>query len=239
MSVSPVTGRHSPITAGISCVGRPGVNFLAESAFHRLHSGQRGRGLLNFLRQNDWQLLRAGYAQTPLSNWFLPSHREEAQSGLEDLQVADRHHARLPYPLSEMEATLSGLSSGTDSGKGRSGQHVQCSRMPSAVFRLEFISIRDSLASALPLFSWAGKGFAPQSASGVGPAGDSLATRSKGLRLRWRRGSGPNFASAWRTTLSTIPRLCRRFLIRRQLASFSPDTWQGPTAVINFFDGWC
>ncbi len=86
----------------------PGVNFLAESAFHHLHSGQRGRGLLNFLRQNDWQLLRAGYAQTPLSNWFLPSHREEAQSGLEDLQVADRHHARLPYPLSEMEATWSG-----------------------------------------------------------------------------------------------------------------------------------
>ena len=73
-----------------------------------MHNGQRGRGLLNFLRQDDWQLLRAGQGETPLLNWFLPPHREEAQSGLEDLETADQHHARLPYPLSEMEATLSG-----------------------------------------------------------------------------------------------------------------------------------
>jgi len=86
----------------------PGVNFLAESAFQHLHNGQRGRGLLNFLRQDDWQLLRAGHNETPLLSWFLPPHREEAQSGLEDLKAADRHHARLPYPLSEMEATWSG-----------------------------------------------------------------------------------------------------------------------------------
>ena len=86
----------------------PGVNFLAESAFQHLRKGQRGRGLLNFLRQDDWQLLRAGYAQTQLLKWFLPPHREEAQSGLEDLKAADQHHARLPYPLSEMEATWSG-----------------------------------------------------------------------------------------------------------------------------------
>jgi asparagine synthase (glutamine-hydrolysing) len=86
----------------------PGVNLLAEKAFQYLHNGQRGRGLLNFLRQDDWQLLRAGHTQTPLLNWFLPPHREEAQSGLEDLKATDQHHARLPYPLSEMEATWSG-----------------------------------------------------------------------------------------------------------------------------------
>ena len=86
----------------------PGVNLLAESAFQHLHNGRRGRGLLNFLRQNDWQLLRAGHNDTKLVNWFLLPHREEAQSGLADLETADRRHARLPYPLSEMEATFSG-----------------------------------------------------------------------------------------------------------------------------------
>jgi asparagine synthase (glutamine-hydrolysing) len=85
----------------------PGVNFLAARAFRHSHDGQRGRGLLNFLRQDDWQLLRAGHNET-LANWFLPPHREEALSGLADLETADRHHARLPYPLSEMEATWSG-----------------------------------------------------------------------------------------------------------------------------------
>jgi len=86
----------------------PGVNFLAERAFQHYHNGWRGKGLLNFLRQDDWQLLRAGHAQTPLLKWFLPPHREEAQSGLAELETADRHHARLSYPLSEMEATLFG-----------------------------------------------------------------------------------------------------------------------------------
>ncbi len=85
-----------------------GINFLAQSAFQHLHNGRRGRGLVNFLRHNDWQLLRAGHNETPLLNWFLPPHREEAQSGLADLESADRRHARLPYPLSEMEATFSG-----------------------------------------------------------------------------------------------------------------------------------
>jgi asparagine synthase (glutamine-hydrolysing) len=86
----------------------PGINFLAESAFQQLQDGWRGRGWLNFLRQDDWQLLRAGHSQTPLLKWFLPPHRQEAQSGLADLEAADRHHARLPYPISQMEATFSG-----------------------------------------------------------------------------------------------------------------------------------
>jgi asparagine synthase (glutamine-hydrolysing) len=86
----------------------PGINPLAERAFQHYRTGWRGRGLLNFLRQDDWQLLRAGRGETPLLQWFLPAHREEARSGLAELESADRRHARLPYPLSEMEATLSG-----------------------------------------------------------------------------------------------------------------------------------
>jgi asparagine synthase (glutamine-hydrolysing) len=86
----------------------PGRNFLAKKAFQHYPEGWRGRGLLNFLRQDDGQLLRAGHSRTPLLQWFLPPHREEAQAGLAELEAADRHHARLPYPLSWMEATLCG-----------------------------------------------------------------------------------------------------------------------------------
>jgi asparagine synthase (glutamine-hydrolysing) len=86
----------------------PGVNFLAERAFRHYHDGWRGRGLLNFLRQDDGQLLRAGHAQTPLLKWFLPPHREEVQAGLAELEAADRRHARLAYPRSGIEATLFG-----------------------------------------------------------------------------------------------------------------------------------
>jgi asparagine synthase (glutamine-hydrolysing) len=86
----------------------PGVNFLAEKAFRHYHEGWRGRGLLNFLRRDDWQLLRAGHAQPSMLKWFLPPHREEARSGLAELETADRRHARLSYPLSGMEATLFG-----------------------------------------------------------------------------------------------------------------------------------
>jgi asparagine synthase (glutamine-hydrolysing) len=85
----------------------PGINFLAEKAFQHYPNGWRGRGLLNFLRQDDGQLLRS-HVQTPLLTWFLPPHREEAQSGLAELEAAELHHARLPYPLSAMEATFSG-----------------------------------------------------------------------------------------------------------------------------------
>jgi asparagine synthase (glutamine-hydrolysing) len=86
----------------------PGINFLAERAFQHYHSGWRGRGLLNFLRQDDFQLLRAGHTQTPILKWFFPAHREEAQSGLAELETADRRHARLPYPRSAMEAAWFG-----------------------------------------------------------------------------------------------------------------------------------
>jgi|SRR5579872_15756 len=86
----------------------PGVNFLAEKAFEHYRDGWRGRGLVNFLRHNDWQLLRAGQGQTTLLKWFLPPHCEQAEAGLAELETAHRHHSRLSYPRSAMEATLFG-----------------------------------------------------------------------------------------------------------------------------------
>jgi asparagine synthase (glutamine-hydrolysing) len=86
----------------------PGINFLSEKAFEHYPEGWRGRGLLNFLRQDDEQLLRAGRTHTSLLKWFLPPHRAEAQAGLAELETADQHHARLAYPRSWMEAVLSG-----------------------------------------------------------------------------------------------------------------------------------
>ena len=85
----------------------PGVNSLAERTFEHYPEAWRGRGLLNFLRQDDGQLLRAGRTK-PVLEWFLPPHGEEAQSGLEELETVDQHHARLTYPRSGMEATLFG-----------------------------------------------------------------------------------------------------------------------------------
>jgi asparagine synthase (glutamine-hydrolysing) len=86
----------------------PGVNQIAETALRAMGEGWRGRGLVNFLRQDDWQLLRGGSSGSPITKWFLPPYRQEAEFGLNELEVADRHHARLAYPLSGMEAALSG-----------------------------------------------------------------------------------------------------------------------------------
>ena len=86
----------------------PGVNSLAGKVFQHYRDGWRGRGLLDFLRQDDGQLLRAGRGLGPLPQWFLPPHRQEAQAGLAELEVADMRHARLPFPLSGIEATLFG-----------------------------------------------------------------------------------------------------------------------------------
>ena len=84
----------------------PGVNFLAERAFQHYQDGWRGRGLLDFLRHDDRQLLRAPHSQEPPLAWFHPAHRAAAAAGLAELETADRLHARLAYPLSVMEATF-------------------------------------------------------------------------------------------------------------------------------------
>ncbi len=85
-----------------------GINFLAKNLLDFYPSRWRGRNLLNFLRQDDSQLLNGSRAEAQLLKTFFPPHRDEASFGLEELGKGERYHARLSYPRSEMEATLSG-----------------------------------------------------------------------------------------------------------------------------------
>jgi asparagine synthase (glutamine-hydrolysing) len=64
--------------------------------------------MLNFLRRNDWQLLHPADNRHQIQSAFLLAHRDEAGAGLTDLESAERHHARLAFPLSAMESMLSG-----------------------------------------------------------------------------------------------------------------------------------
>ena len=67
--------------------------------------------------------------------------------------------------------------------------------------------------------------------------------------IRWREKQGftPPLASWLRTELhervendlANYPVALREILIQRQRASFLLGTWREPTAVTNFFDGWC
>jgi asparagine synthase (glutamine-hydrolysing) len=86
----------------------PGINFTAGRVLQHYPAGWRGRGLLNFLRQDDCDLLHANQAHDHLLKSFLPPRREEAEAGMAELETATQRHARLSYPRSEMEATLSG-----------------------------------------------------------------------------------------------------------------------------------
>jgi asparagine synthase (glutamine-hydrolysing) len=85
----------------------PGINFATGRVHRHYPASWRGRGLLNFLRQDDCQLLHASQTYAQLLRNFLPPHREEAERGMAELETAMRRHARLSYPRSEMEATLS------------------------------------------------------------------------------------------------------------------------------------
>ena len=67
----------------------------------------RGIGLLGFLSKNDWELLHPAWRQNAVASCFLPDHRSAAAAGLRELEVRALQHARLPYPLSALEATAS------------------------------------------------------------------------------------------------------------------------------------
>jgi asparagine synthase (glutamine-hydrolysing) len=84
----------------------PGANeFFGVLADH-WRKGSRGTGLLNFLRSNDWELLYPEDKRNQIQSAFLPGYREEAGAGLRELESAESHHARLPFPLSAMESVL-------------------------------------------------------------------------------------------------------------------------------------
>jgi asparagine synthase (glutamine-hydrolysing) len=81
-----------------------GTNHFAEAALNLLPENTRGRGLLDFLRNDDWNLLDRRYEKAAIVGWFSADWREEAEYGLAELETQERRHARLAYPLSTMEA---------------------------------------------------------------------------------------------------------------------------------------
>jgi asparagine synthase (glutamine-hydrolysing) len=86
----------------------PGVNALAKAGLSHWNRSWRGVGLLSFLARSDWCLLYPEKQPNALLNLFLPSHKPAAAAGLEELRTAARHHARLPYPESAIEAMTAG-----------------------------------------------------------------------------------------------------------------------------------
>ncbi len=86
----------------------PGANELFGALADHWRKGSRGTGLLNFLRCNDWELLYPAGRRNQVQSVFPPEYREEAGAGLSELESAERHHARLAFPLSAMEAMLNG-----------------------------------------------------------------------------------------------------------------------------------
>ena len=83
------------------------VNTAAKGLLHFWGKGWRGIGLLGFLSKNDWELLHPAGRRNAAASYFLPDHRSAAERGLQELEVRALEHARLPYPLSAFEATVS------------------------------------------------------------------------------------------------------------------------------------
>ena len=83
----------------------PGVNALAGGVRARWKEGWRGGGLLSFLACSDWDLLHAEGASKAVLAAFKENHKAEAEHGLGELRERARHHARLPFPKSAIEAT--------------------------------------------------------------------------------------------------------------------------------------
>ncbi len=83
------------------------VNSAARKLRHLWGKGWRGAGLLGFLSKDDWELLYPAQRRDAVTAYFLPDHRGAAEVGLRELEVRALEHARLPYPLSQFEATAS------------------------------------------------------------------------------------------------------------------------------------
>jgi len=84
-----------------------GANNMAKRLLHIWKKDWRGVGLLGFLSKSDWELLYPAEVRDAVTSYFLPDHRSAAESGLRELEVRALEHARLPYPLSNLEATAS------------------------------------------------------------------------------------------------------------------------------------
>lgn len=86
----------------------PGVNVAAAGMLGLWGDSWRGIGLLTFLARSDWQLLYPERLRNGLEKTFGTAFSEAAAEGLDELRAEAKHHARLPYPKSAIEAMTAG-----------------------------------------------------------------------------------------------------------------------------------
>jgi len=86
----------------------PGVNETAQTLKKFWRENRRGTGLLTFLSSSDWSLLHPQNRSAEILNYFRREHVDAARIGLEELENTASSHGRLPYPISAIEATLTG-----------------------------------------------------------------------------------------------------------------------------------
>jgi asparagine synthase (glutamine-hydrolysing) len=86
----------------------PGIHQTSDFVLRGWGTRWRGTGLLNFLKKDDWELLYPQAEHTSALSSFQPDYRNQARTGLQELQDAAMEHAHLRYPLSAMEHTASG-----------------------------------------------------------------------------------------------------------------------------------
>ena len=84
-----------------------GVNAAAGVILPHWSKSWRGIGVLNFLSRSDWGLLYSDDEQDRVLQYFHAGARPAVSEGLEELKAAALHHARLPYPRSQIEAITS------------------------------------------------------------------------------------------------------------------------------------
>ena len=86
----------------------PGVNTIARAALPHWGRSWRGVGVLGFLSRSDWTLLYPEERRNGLVKMFRGPFSQLAAVGLEELRAKALQHARLPYPRSAVEATMTG-----------------------------------------------------------------------------------------------------------------------------------
>jgi asparagine synthase (glutamine-hydrolysing) len=86
----------------------PGIHLAADLLLRRWDTRWRGTGLLNFLHNNDWQLLYPEPERVSTLSCFQPEYQASALAGLQELKDAAAQHAHLSYPLSAMEDMATG-----------------------------------------------------------------------------------------------------------------------------------
>jgi asparagine synthase (glutamine-hydrolysing) len=86
----------------------PGVHWAAGALLANWNHRWKGRGLLTYLTQTDWQLLYPAAERDAVKDLFTPDHQPLAAEGLGELREAALRHRRLKFPLSAMEDMANG-----------------------------------------------------------------------------------------------------------------------------------